>query len=87
VKASYDALVEIFECIESFVRRLIIYTKIDQPTPVMTEVITKIMAELISILALATKQINQGKFSKSSQLIIAYVLMASILQRNMRRNY
>jgi hypothetical protein len=76
VKASYDALVEIFECIESFVRRLIIYTKIDQPTPVMTEVITKIMAELISILALATKQINQGKFSKSSQLIIAHALMA-----------
>ena len=70
MKASYDALVEIFECIESFVRRLIIYTKIDQPTPVMTEVITKIMAELISILALATKQINQGKFSKSFQLII-----------------
>jgi hypothetical protein len=76
VKASYDALVEIFECIESFVRRLIIYTKIDQPTPVMTELITKIMAELISILALATKQINQGKFSKSSQLIITHVLMA-----------
>jgi len=76
VKGSYDALVEIFECIESFVRRLIIYTKIDQPTPVMTEVITKIMAELISILALVTKQINQGKFSKSSQLIIAHALMA-----------
>ena len=76
MKASYDALVEIFECIESFVRRLIIYTKIDQPTPVMTEVITKIMAELISILALATKQINQRKFSKSSQLIIAHALMA-----------
>ena len=74
MKASYDALVEIFECIESFVRRLIIYTEIDRPTPAMTEVITKIMAELISILALATKQINQGKFSKSFQLIIVHDL-------------
>ena len=40
-----------------------IYTKIEQPTPAMTEVVVKIMAELISVLALATKQINEGKFS------------------------
>jgi len=64
VKASYDALVEVFECIENFVRRLIIYTKIDRPTPAMTEVVIKIMVELISVLALVTKQINQGRFSK-----------------------
>ena len=31
----------------------------------MTDVIIKIMAELLSVLALATKQINQGRFSKS----------------------
>jgi len=30
----------------------------------MTDIIIKIMAELISVLALATKQINQGRFSK-----------------------
>jgi uncharacterized membrane protein len=65
VKASYDALVEVFECIENFVRRLMIYTKIDRPTPAMTEVVIKIMVELISVLALVTKQINQGRFSKS----------------------
>lgn len=41
-----------------------IYTKIEQPTPAMTEVVVKIMAELISVLALATKQISQGKLSK-----------------------
>jgi hypothetical protein len=65
VTASYDALVEVFECIENFVRRLMIYTKIDRPTPAMTEVVIKIMVELISVLALVTKQINQGRFSKS----------------------
>ena len=65
VKASYDALVEIFECVEGFVRRLMIYTKIEKPDPALTEVLIKIMAELISILALATKQMNQGLFSRS----------------------
>jgi hypothetical protein len=32
----------------------------------MTDIIIKIMAELLSVLALATKQINQGRFSKYS---------------------
>ena len=30
----------------------------------MTEILVKIMAELLSVLALATKQIRQGRFSK-----------------------
>jgi hypothetical protein len=63
VRGSYDALVEVFECIENFLRRLVIYTKIDQPSPAMTEVVIKIMAELISVLAVVTKQMNQGPFS------------------------
>ena len=65
VKESYDALVEVFECIEGFVRRLMVYTKIEHPIPAMTEVVIKIMAQLISVLALATKQMEQGKLSKS----------------------
>ena len=60
--ADYDALVDIFECIESFLGRFRIYTDIPL-TPAMTEIITKIMVELLSVLALATKQINQGRFS------------------------
>ena len=64
MRASYDALVDIFECIENFLRRLRIYTGIP-PTPAMTEMVVKIMVELLSVLALATKQINQGRFSMS----------------------
>jgi len=30
----------------------------------MTEMVIKIMAELLGVLALATKQINQGRLSK-----------------------
>lgn len=63
MRSSYDALVDIFECIENFLKRLMIYAEIP-PTPVMTEVLVKIMTEILSVLALATKQINQGRFSK-----------------------
>ena len=56
VIASYDAVVDIFECIENFLRRLRIYTDIPL-TPAMSEVVIKILVELLSVLALATKQI------------------------------
>ena len=68
MRASYDDIVDIFECIENFLRRLTIYTDIP-PTPAMTEMVIKIMVEIISVLALATKQINQGRFSMS---VLAY---------------
>jgi hypothetical protein len=63
VSSSYDALVDLFECIGNFLKRLRIYT--DLPlTPSMTDIIVKIMVELLSVLALATKQTKQGRFSR-----------------------
>jgi len=62
VRESYDALVDIFECVENITRRLKIYTEV-RPTPTMTEMMVKIMVELLIVLALATKQINQGRLS------------------------
>ena len=38
------------------------------PTPVMTDIIVKIMVELLSVLALATKQVKEGRFSKCAAL-------------------
>ena len=69
MRASYDALVDIFECVENFLRRLSIYTEIPL-TPAMTEMVIKIMVELLSVLALATKQINRGRFSRSVLLTV-----------------
>jgi hypothetical protein len=63
VTSSYDALLELFECLGNFLKRLEIYTTIPS-TPILTEVIIKIMVELLSVLALASKQIKQGRFSK-----------------------
>jgi hypothetical protein len=68
VSSSYDALLELFECLGSFLKRLEIYIDIP-PTPIMTEILAKIMAELISVLALATKQVKQGRFSKQITII------------------
>jgi hypothetical protein len=47
----------------SFVKRLDIYTTIDL-TPMMENMIVKIMIQLLSVFALATKQITQGRISK-----------------------
>jgi hypothetical protein len=63
VSASYDALVELFESIERFLGRLEIYTKITL-SEAMKDIIVKIMVEVISTLALATKQVKQGPLSK-----------------------
>ena len=63
VTSSYDAVLELFECLGKFLTRLEIYLTIPATT-MMTDVIIKIMVELLSVLALATKQIRQGRFSK-----------------------
>jgi hypothetical protein len=60
----YDTLADLLESVEHFLNRLDIYTKIP-PTFGMTEMIVKILVELLSILALATKRLQEGKLSES----------------------
>jgi hypothetical protein len=63
VTSSYDALLNLFERLGNFLKRLEVYMTIP-PTQMMTDLIVKIMVELLSVLALATKQIKQGRFKK-----------------------
>jgi hypothetical protein len=63
VSASYDALLELFKYLGNFLKRLHIYAEISLD-PLMTEVVAKIMVELISILAVSKKQIGRGRLSK-----------------------
>ncbi|KAH8980480.1 hypothetical protein EDB92DRAFT_271355 [Lactarius akahatsu] len=80
VSSSYDALVELFECLANFLKRLRIYT--DLPlTPEMTEISVKIMVELLSVLALATKQIKQGRFKKFAKKLLGESEIEAILRR------
>jgi hypothetical protein len=64
VGADEDALVEIFERMEAFFRRLETYNEV-APNQGMVAVITAIMVEVLNILAIATKEIKQGRMSKS----------------------
>jgi hypothetical protein len=53
-----------FERIEAFFQRLDIYTKV-APNQGMIDTITAIMVEVLNILAISTKEIKQGRMSKS----------------------
>lgn len=77
VTSSYDALSDLFECLGSFLKRLEIYVTIP-PTSMMTDIIVQIMVEVLSVLALATKQIKQGRFS---EWVITYIVRSSMCRR------
>jgi archaellum component FlaC len=63
VRASQDTLMDVFERIESFFRRLEVYTEVPQTTEMMDTIIL-IMVEVLSILGVATKEIRQGRMSE-----------------------
>ena len=63
VRGSRNTLVDVFERIESFFRRLEVYTKV-RPTTEMMDTIVQILVEVLSILGIATKQIKEGVMSK-----------------------
>jgi hypothetical protein len=54
-----------FERIEMFFRRLVIYTEV-QATSEMMDIIIQIMVEVLSILGIATKEIRQSRMSECS---------------------
>ena len=64
-------LIDVFVRLESFFKRLESYTEV-QPTNVMSDVIVKIVIELLSILALTTKEIKQGRSSEPIDVIIYF---------------
>ena len=63
VNAAQEALIDIFERIENFFRRLETYTEV-RPSEAMTDIIVKIMVEVLNVFAIATKEIKQGRTSE-----------------------
>ena len=61
--ASRDALIELFDKIADFFVRLKTYIEVP-PTPAMTNVMGKIMAEVLCMLAIATKEMKQRRTSE-----------------------
>jgi len=63
VVSSWDALVELLESIEHLLNRLDMYTRMPH-TLALDEIVIKIMVELLSTLALATRELKQGRSSE-----------------------
>ena len=58
-----DALIDLLESIEHFLRRLDMYIRIPS-TPAIDEMVVKIIVELLSTLGLATRELKQGRLSE-----------------------
>ena len=67
VEASEEALADLFERIENFFKRLESYAEVP-PTNAMTDIIVKIMVEVLNIFAIATREMKQGRTSVSQPL-------------------
>ena len=63
VAASKDVLAELFERIGFFFKRLEPYTEVT-PSAAMTDIITEIMVEVLTIFGIATKEIGRGSASE-----------------------
>jgi hypothetical protein len=70
VKASHDALVELFEHIKDFFERLGVYTQIPLTTE-MAGVFVKIVSEILSILSIATREVER---KRASELLLQDIL-------------
>ena len=68
-------LLDLFERLGNLLKRQEVCTK--------TDLIIKIMVELFSVLALATKEIKQGRFSECAMRFT--LLMLNVSQRSLRR--
>ena len=72
VNASHDALVNLLETIEQFLGRLDIYIGLPL-TEDMGKILVQIMVELLSTVALVTKQIKQSRPCKSMPPILGHL--------------
>jgi len=71
VRASQETVLDIFERVEMFFRRLEIYTEVQVSTEMMDTII-QILVEILSIFGIVTKEIKQGQMSEYSLLQRCY---------------
>jgi len=69
VNASQGTLIELFSRIEYFFRRLEIYIGVP-PTTAMTEITAEIMAEVLIIVGMATKEVKRGRMSELTFVLV-----------------
>src|ERR1700730_10770575 len=84
LNTNYDELVDFLESIETLINPLDIYAQIPA-TPTMDEIIVKIMTELLSTLALTTKELMHGRRSECD--LADMLLLTQTTQRDSSRRY
>ncbi|KAF8267451.1 hypothetical protein EI94DRAFT_1328392 [Lactarius quietus] len=80
VIAAQEALIDIFERIENFFKRLESYTSV-RPSGAMTDIMVKIMVEVLNVFAIATKEIRQGRTKKYLKKLLGKASIEDALKR------
>ncbi|KAH9170912.1 hypothetical protein EDB89DRAFT_2184737 [Lactarius sanguifluus] len=80
VRASHGAIVDLFERIESFFKRLEVYTQISLTTKMM-EVLVKIVIELLTILSVATKEVKRRRAKLFARKLLGRADIEDALKR------
>ena len=65
VITSYNALTDMLESIEYFLKRLKIYTETSRPMPSVDEIVINLMVELISMLVLVAQKLRKRRSRES----------------------
>ncbi|KAH9170950.1 hypothetical protein EDB89DRAFT_2243816 [Lactarius sanguifluus] len=79
-RASHGAIIDLFERIESFFKRLEVYTQISLTTK-MAEVLVKIVIELLSILSTATKEVKRRRAKFFARKLLGMTDIEDALKR------
>ncbi|KAH9958725.1 hypothetical protein BC827DRAFT_548091 [Russula dissimulans] len=79
-RASKDALVDIFERIEYFLRRLELYIQVPTTTE-MKDIIVQIMVEVLCILGIATREIKETRTKKYMKKLFGRTDLEDALKR------
>ncbi|KAF8260659.1 hypothetical protein EI94DRAFT_883670 [Lactarius quietus] len=79
-RASHGAIIDLFERIESFFKRLEVYTQISLTTK-MAEVLVKIVIELLSILSIATKEVRRRRAKLFARKLLGRTDIEDALKR------
>ncbi|KAI9435407.1 hypothetical protein H4582DRAFT_646718 [Lactarius indigo] len=80
VRTSQDALVDLFGRLEYFFKRLEQYIEV-RPTTAMTDIIVKIMVEVLVILGIVTKEVGQGRTKAYLKKLVGRKDVEDALQR------
>jgi hypothetical protein len=64
IGASYDGLLDLFQCVTDFLRHLRVYTEKIPPSSTMSSMMVMIMVETLSVLAVATKQMTRERLGQ-----------------------